>query len=129
LCRWASLYFEGVARLEDCDLGYPALAPLISYLKGSDELTFARFYSAPPNTEPFKGQWLAFRWANRHIEGLDFFQGYRNSAASEKAIDVALAVDFIARSMRNAVPVAHRAPSGHSDITAVLTGALAKLVT
>lgn len=180
-----------LAELERCDLGYPALLPLIRQLQGKDELTYARFYSAPPITEPFKGQWLSFRAANRHIPELSFFLGYR-SDGKEKAIDVALAVDLIygcatnhfdrvsvvggdgdhlyalkvAKSMGKAVrvflmpgqqsgdlvaagipfayleikshllgfcdrgkcvgvPVAHKAPSGHPDLTQMLRGSLA----
>lgn len=68
---------------------------MLKHIQATDELAYARFYSAPPLAEPYKGKWLAFRAANRHIQGLDFFQGYRNVEGSEKAIDVALAVDLI----------------------------------
>jgi len=34
--------------------------------------------------------------ANRHVNGLDFFQGYRHASnGEEKAIDVALATDLL----------------------------------
>lgn len=36
-----------------------------------------------------------FAGPNRHITGLDFFQGYRNVEGREKVIDVALAVDLV----------------------------------
>ena len=84
-----------LAQLEDCDLGYPALKPLIARLQGSDELAYARFYGAPPQMREYQARWQAFRDANRHILGLDWFQGYRNIDGQEKAIDVALAVDLI----------------------------------
>ena len=84
-----------LAELDRCDLGYPALAPLISWIKGTAELTYARFYSAPQLFEPFHSRWQAFRAANRHVAGLDFFQGYRDKQNREKVIDVALAVDLI----------------------------------
>jgi uncharacterized LabA/DUF88 family protein len=84
-----------LAQLDRCGLGYPALAPLISWICAGDELVYARFYSAPQLIEPFQSRWQAFRAANRHIVGLDFFQGYRDAENREKAIDVALAVDLI----------------------------------
>jgi hypothetical protein len=77
------------------NLGYPALAPLLEALKGEDELSFARFYAAPPSAQPYRGRFEAFRAANRHLTGLTFFQGYRNKRGEEKAIDVALAVDLV----------------------------------
>jgi hypothetical protein len=76
-------------------LGYPALGPLIELLRGKDDPVFARFYAAPPPEEPWKGWFLAMQRANRHIEGLEFFQGYRTPDRKEKVIDVALAVDLI----------------------------------
>ncbi len=84
-----------LAQLDRCGLGYPALSPLISWIQGTDELVYARFYSAPQLLEPFQSRWQAFRSANRHIVGLDFFQGYRDKDNREKAIDVALAVDLV----------------------------------
>lgn len=84
-----------LAQLDGCGLGYPALAPLISWIRGPDELVYARFYSAPQLVEPFASRWKAFRSANRHVVGLDFFQGYRDRNNREKVIDVALAVDLI----------------------------------
>jgi uncharacterized LabA/DUF88 family protein len=84
-----------LAELDRCGLSYPALGPLISWIQGTDELVYARFYSAPQLLEPFQSRWQAFRAANRHIAGLDFFQGYRDKANREKVIDVALAVDLI----------------------------------
>jgi len=77
-------------------LGYPALGPLIATLCGTDELVSARFYAAPPPEEPWKGRFLAMQRANRHIMGLEFFQGYRTPNREEKVIDVALGVDLIA---------------------------------
>ena len=84
-----------LAQLDSCGLGYPALAPLVSWVRGPDELVYARFYSAPQLIEPFASRWKAFRSANRHVVGLDFFQGYRDRNNREKVIDVALAVDLI----------------------------------
>jgi len=77
-------------------LGYPGLGPLVEVLRGSDQLVLARFYAAPPPEEPWKGRFLAMQRANRHINGLEFFQGYRTPKREEKVIDVALAVDLIA---------------------------------
>jgi hypothetical protein len=101
-----------LAQLDRCGLSYPALRPLISWIQGLDQLVYARFYSAPQLLEPFQSRWQAFREANRHIVGLDFFQGYRDQENREKVIDVALAVDLIygcaykiARSMRKFVKV------------------------
>jgi hypothetical protein len=96
--RWAFLFLELVlsrvailidgsnflAQLDRCGLGYPALAPLISWIRGTDELVYARFYSAPQLLEPFQSRWQAFRAANRHVAGLDFFQGYRDKQNREK---------------------------------------------
>jgi hypothetical protein len=84
-----------LAELDRCSLGYPALAPLISWIVGTDTLAFARFYSAPQIIEPYGGRWQSFRSANRHVAGLDFFQGYRNVDNQEKVIDVALASDLL----------------------------------
>jgi len=64
-------------------------------LRGNDQLAFARFYAAPPPDEPWKGRFLAMQRANRHIIGLEFFQGYRTRNRDEKVIDVALGVDLI----------------------------------
>ena len=84
-----------LAQLDRCGLGYPALAPLIAWIQGNDALVYARFYSAPQLVEPYQARWQTFRAANRHICGLDFFQGYRDAGNREKVIDVALAVDLI----------------------------------
>jgi uncharacterized LabA/DUF88 family protein len=84
-----------LAQLDRCGLGYPALGPLISWIRAADELVYARFYSAPQLIEPFQSRWYMFRAANRHVAALDFFQGYRDAANREKAIDVALAVDLV----------------------------------
>jgi hypothetical protein len=85
-----------IGSLYRADLGYPALAPLIAYLAGADALSYARFYGAPPPREPWRHRWRAFTAANRHVRGLDFFQGYRHaSSGEEKAIDVALATDLL----------------------------------
>ena len=84
-----------LAQLDRCGLGYPALAPLVSWIRGTDDLVYARFYSAPQDLEPFRSGWQRFRSANRHVAGLDFFQGYRDRQNREKVIDVALAVDLI----------------------------------
>lgn len=84
-----------LSQLDACGLGYPALAPLLRWIAGSDELVFARFYSAPYITRAHGARWQAFQDANRHIPELQFFHGYRNSVGEEKAIDVALAVDLI----------------------------------
>jgi hypothetical protein len=81
--------------LSRANLGYPALAPLLEDLVRNDTLAFARFYAAPPPTQPYRGRFEAFRAANRHLPGLTFFQGYRNKRGEEKAIDVALAVDLV----------------------------------
>lgn len=78
------------------DTGYPALGPLIAELCAGDRLSYARFYGAPPPREPWKGRWQAFVAANRHVDGLDFFQGYRHArSGEEKAIDVALVTDLL----------------------------------
>jgi len=71
------------------------LAPVLTLIRGTDTLSFARFYSAPFADAAHRGAWQAFRWANRHVPGLDFFQGYRNKDGREKVIDVALAVDLV----------------------------------
>ena len=85
-----------IGSLYRADLGYPALAPLITFFAGRDALSYARFYGAPPPREPWRRRWQAFVAANRHIRGLDFFQGYRHaSSGEEKAIDVALATDLL----------------------------------
>jgi uncharacterized LabA/DUF88 family protein len=84
-----------LAQLDRCRLGYPVLAPLISWIRDTDQFVYARFYSAPQDLEPFRSRWQRFRSANRHITGLDFFQGYRDRQNREKVIDVALAVDLI----------------------------------
>lgn len=93
-----AIYIDGsnfLSQLDVCDLGYPALKPLIDFLRGKDELVSACFYSAPQLIQPFKSNWEAFRSANRHVEKLSFFMGYRNKDNGEKAIDVALAVDLV----------------------------------
>ena len=85
-----------IGSLYRADLGYPALAPLIAYLAGPDDLSYARFYGAPPLRQPWQHRWRSFVAANRHVEGLDFFQGYRHaSTGEEKAVDVALATDLL----------------------------------
>jgi NYN domain-containing protein len=85
-----------IGSLYRADLGYPALAPLIAYLAAADDLSYARFYGAPPTREPWKNRWRMFVAANRHVRGLDFFQGYRHASnGEEKAIDVALATDLL----------------------------------
>jgi hypothetical protein len=85
-----------IGTLYRADLGYPALAPLIAYLAGIDDLSYARFYGAPPPREPWKNRWQQFVAANRHVRGLDFFQGYRHASnGEEKAVDVALATDLL----------------------------------
>jgi len=85
-----------IGSLYRADLGYPALAPLIADLAGADDLSYARFYGAPPPREPWRNRWHMFVAANRHVRGLDFFQGYRHaSTAEEKAVDVALATDLL----------------------------------
>ncbi|MDB5071394.1 MAG: hypothetical protein JWM87_2505 [Candidatus Eremiobacteraeota bacterium] len=94
----AAILIDGsnlLGALARAGLGYPALGPLIELLRGKDDLVFARFYAAPPPEEPWKGWFLAMQRANRHIEGLEFFQGYRTPDRKEKVIDVALAVDLI----------------------------------
>jgi len=52
--------------------------------------------AAPPPEEPWKERFLAMQRANRHVVGLEFFQGYRTPDREEKVIDVALGVDLIA---------------------------------
>lgn len=85
-----------IGSLYRADLGYPALAPLIAYLAGRDRLAYARFYGAPPHRQPWQGRWHSFVAANRHVDGLDFFEGYRHaSSGEEKAVDVALATDLL----------------------------------
>jgi hypothetical protein len=85
-----------IGSLYRAHLGYPALAPLIAYLADGDDLSYARFYGAPPTRQPWKERWQMFVAANRHVRGLDFFQGYRHASnGEEKAIDVALATDLL----------------------------------
>jgi hypothetical protein len=85
-----------IGSLYRADLGYPALAPLIAYLAGPDEVAYARFYGAPPRGQPWQRRWHRFVAANRHVEGLDFFEGYRHaSSGEEKAVDVVLATDLL----------------------------------
>jgi hypothetical protein len=84
-----------LAQLDSCDLGYPALSPLIVQLLRGGDLSFARFYGAPPLHSQYQARWQAFRDANRHIVGLDWFHGFRNADGTEKAVDVALAVDLV----------------------------------
>ena len=43
-----------IGSLYRADLGYPALGPLIAYLAGADDLSYARFYGAPPTRQPWK---------------------------------------------------------------------------
>jgi hypothetical protein len=101
-----------VASLYRADLGYPALTPLVELLRGSHVLSYARFYGAPPPREPWAGRWKAFVSANRHVPGLDFFQGYRHArTGDEKGIDVALAVDLLYGKLAN-----------HFDRAAVISG-------
>jgi len=84
------------------DLGYPALRPLLTRVVGPDHLTFARFYGNPSPTEPWSRRWKAFVAANRHVERLDWFQGYRQKATRlEKAIDVAVAADLFDAHLSN----------------------------
>jgi hypothetical protein len=85
-----------IGSLYRIDLGYPALGALIPLLAGSDDLSYARFYGAPPPRQPWQHRWHMFVAANRHVRGLDFFQGYRHaSSGEEKAIDVAVATDML----------------------------------
>jgi hypothetical protein len=85
-----------IGSLYRADLGYPALAPLIQYLAGRDVLSYARFYGSPPPREPWRSRWHMFIAANRHVPGVDFFQGYRHaSTGEEKGVDVALATDLL----------------------------------
>ena len=185
-----------LSQLDSCDLSYPALLPLLQRLHGSHELVYARFYSAPQSIDPYRANWQSFRSANRHVNRLDWFQGFRNREGGEKAVDVALAVDLVygcaydhfdraiviggdgdhsyafkvanlvrgrvfvylmpnqpseilrdlgvaykyfsvaellqwgvcERGKQAGVPLAHKAPAGHPDVTPRLTGANAKLV-
>ena len=101
-----------IGSLYRADLGYPALAPLIAFLAGSDDLSYARFYGAPPRQQPWEHRWHAFVAANREVLGLDFFEGYRHaSTGEEKAVDVALAADLLYGKIAN-----------HFDRVAVLAG-------
>ena len=101
-----------IGSLYRADLGYPALAPLITYLAGADDLSYARFYGAPPPREPWLRRWRMFVAANRCVRGLDFFQGYRHaSSGEEKAVDVALATDLLYGKIAN-----------HFDRVAVIGG-------
>ncbi|MDB5072181.1 MAG: hypothetical protein JWM87_3292 [Candidatus Eremiobacteraeota bacterium] len=85
-----------VGSLYRARLGYPALQPWVDDLRGADDLAYARFYGAPPAREPWRHRWHAFVAANRHVDGLDFFEGYRHpSTGEEKAIDVALVADML----------------------------------
>jgi hypothetical protein len=85
-----------IGSLYRADLGYPALAPLIAFLARSDDLSYARFYGAPPRLQPWEHRWRTFVAANREVPGLDFFEGYRHaSTGEEKAVDVALAADLL----------------------------------
>lgn len=101
-----------IGSLYRANLGYPALAPLIAYVVGPDDLSYARFYGAPPPREPWKQRWHMFVAANRCVRGLDFFQGYRHaSSGEEKAVDVALATDLLYGKIAN-----------HFDRVAVIGG-------
>ncbi len=101
-----------IGSLYRADLGYPALAPLIAHLAGTDDLSYARFYGAPPPREPWLRRWRMFVAANRCVRGLDFFQGYRHaSSGEEKAVDVALATDLLYGKIAN-----------HFDRVAVIGG-------
>jgi len=84
-----------ISSLARAGLGYPALTPLLCQLSGSDQLVFARFYASPPPKEPWKSRFQAMQRANRHVPGLEFFQGYRSANGQEKVIDVAMGVDLI----------------------------------
>jgi hypothetical protein len=92
------------------DLGYPALALLIPHVLHKDDLGSARFYGNPPPSEPWAGRWKAFMSANRHVRGLDWFQGYRSKrTGEEKAVDVAIIADlfdaYIAGSAEKAIVI------------------------
>ena len=101
-----------IGSLYRADLGYPALAPLIAFLAGNDDLSYARFYGAPPRRQPWEHRWRTFVAANRAVVGLDFFEGYRHaSTGEEKAVDVALAADLLYGKIAN-----------HFDRVAVLAG-------
>ncbi|MEA2785386.1 MAG: hypothetical protein QOF71_1490 [Candidatus Eremiobacteraeota bacterium] len=101
-----------IGSLYRADLGYPALAPLIAFLARGDDLSYARFYGAPPRRQPWQHRWHTFVAANRDVPGLDFFEGYRHaSTGEEKAVDVALATDLLYGRIAN-----------HFDRVAVLAG-------
>jgi uncharacterized LabA/DUF88 family protein len=100
-----------LAQLDGCDLGYPALSPLITRLLRGGDLSFARFYGAPPVHSEYDRRWQAFRAANRHVEGLDWFLGFRNADGKEKAVDVALAVDLV-----------YGCKTDHFDVAVVIGG-------
>jgi NYN domain len=93
-----------IGALGRAGLGYPALKPLLDLVVRNDDLAFARFYGHPPPTEPWAGRWKSFMSANRHVAGLDWFQGYRQKhTLEEKAVDVAIITDlFDAYIRRNA---------------------------
>jgi uncharacterized LabA/DUF88 family protein len=98
LPRRAAIFIDGsnfLAQLSDCGLGYPALKPLLQALLCHDDLALARFYGAPPLAKEFYNRWQAFADANRHVEGLEWYYGFRNRKGVEKSVDVALAVDLI----------------------------------
>jgi NYN domain len=84
-----------IGALGRAGLGYPALQPLLRHVLRNDDLVSARFYGNPPPTEPWAGRWKSFASANRHVVGLDWFQGYRQKITrEEKAVDVAIATDL-----------------------------------
>lgn len=84
-----------IGALGRAGLGYPALQPLLRHVLRNDDLVSARFYGNPPPTEPWAGRWKSFASANRHVAGLDWFQGYRQKITrEEKAVDVAIAADL-----------------------------------
>ncbi|HEX3466122.1 MAG TPA: NYN domain-containing protein [Candidatus Elarobacter sp.] len=85
-----------IGALYRAELGYPALDPWIAMLRCSDQLSYARFYGAPPPRDPWQKRWHSFVAANRHVVGLDFFEGYRHATTGEeKAIDAALVTDLM----------------------------------
>ncbi|HEY6235522.1 MAG TPA: hypothetical protein VIW69_10510 [Candidatus Elarobacter sp.] len=98
-----------IGSLYPANLGYPALAPLIAYLVGSDDLSYARFYGAPPRRQPWEHRWRMFVAANRHVSGLDFFEGYRHASNGEEKAG-------------SPVPIAHRAPAGSPKAAVILRG-------
>ena len=81
--------------LARASLGFPALGPFLRLVADRSDLVFARFYYAPLQRQPFRGQWQRFEAQNRGVDHLEFWHGHRDANGREKEVDVALAVDLV----------------------------------